>query len=65
MEKIRVSEVHMNEGLMLRGRRSDDFSIAKIMGSKKLISETEAAAAPGNAGAKTAAKPAANPAAKK
>lgn len=64
-EKIKVSEIHFNDGLMLRTKRTDDFAVAKIMGSKKLMGEEDApaaagAAAPAAAGAK---KPAAGAAA--
>lgn len=55
-EKIRVSEIHLNEGVTLRNIRTDDFSVAKIMGSKKLSSAEEDAAKPAAAGG---AKPAA------
>ncbi len=34
-----VSEIHFNDGLMLRTKRTDDFAVAKIMGSKKLMGE--------------------------
>lgn len=37
-DKVRVSEVHLNEGLKLRQRGSDDFSVVKIVGSKRLAS---------------------------
>ncbi len=67
-EKIRVSEIHLNEGLLLRNKRGDDFSVAKIMGSKKLISDTgeetpAAAKAVAGAGAKAASPAKAAPAA--
>ncbi len=34
-----MSEIHFNDGLMLRTKRTDDFAVAKIMGSKKLMGE--------------------------
>jgi hypothetical protein len=74
-DKIKVSEIHLNEGLTLRTKRTDDFAVAKIMGSKRLINEDaapDAKAAAGDkkkpaagGGATPAAAPAAAPAAKK
>jgi len=77
-EKIRVSEIHFNEGIRLRTTRTDDFSVAKIVGSKKLMGQEDdtttaatgapAAAAPAagkapSTAAKVAEKKAATPAA--
>ena len=68
MDKVRVSEIHFNEGVTLRGNRKDDFSVAKLMGSKKLAGEAEgdAAAAAGSSSSSGAAAkaPAAGGAAK-
>lgn len=33
-DKIRASEVYLNDGLLLRSTRKDDFAVAKIMGSR-------------------------------
>ena len=48
-EKVKVSEIHMNDGLVLRTKRTDDFAVAKIMGSKKLMSDDGDAPAAGAA----------------
>ncbi len=58
-EKVKVSEVHLNDGLVLRTKRTDDFAVAKIMGSKKLMGDDSDAPAGAPAAGAGAKKPAA------